>query len=469
MPSTPAQVLLLSDNARLVASLEGALAAIQPDSSGGPPERDWSCPGTPLEAASRGQFRLHRLARPEQLDRDLPDLLATIDAAVVDGTAPCFSNGQLERVLLALDRHQLGAVLLTQAPNECGMRNAECGIADRARTTARGHNSAVPNSALRIPNPIASPPGPDGYRERSTLGELPLVWTLPADQLDRLPATLRVIAGYQQVVRHLQREIRLFQRLDSRITGHFNEIDEEMRLAGRIQRDFLPKLLPGVGRARFAALYRPASWVSGDLYDVFRLDERHVGFYVADAVGHGMPAALLTMFVKRAMETKQVDESGYRLLAPQQTLAALNRALLEAGLSASQFTTAVYAILDVQTLELRFARGGHPHPIWLHRDGTTSEPQADGGLLGIFPEAQFAGAAARLAPGDKFILYSDGLESAFVRGEQLVNDQYRRHLESARLLPVEHMLNVLVDQMDRQAGSLNPRDDVTVVALEIAG
>ena len=50
---------------------------------------------------------------------------------------------------------------------------------------------------------------------------------------------------------------------------------------------------------QFHTLFRPASHVSGDLYDVMRLDEDHIGFYMADAVGHGMPAALLTMFIKR--------------------------------------------------------------------------------------------------------------------------------------------------------------------------
>ena len=273
---------------------------------------------------------------------------------------------------------------------------------------------------------------------------------------------------YQQALRGLQREIRLFQRLDNRLSGQFNEIDEEMRLASRIQRDFLPKRLPAVGRAQFATLYRPASWVSGDLYDVLRLDERHVGFYIADAVGHGMPAALLTMFIKRSMETKHIAESGYRLLAPEETMRSLNRALLEAGLSANQFTTAIYAVLDVKTLVVQFARGGHPHPLWLRHDGTVSEPQADGGLLGIFPDAEFARGQFQMAPGDKLILYSDGLETVFVDGEEPTSQAYRDRLRAAAHLPVERMLASLVDEMDRQIGSLNPRDDVTIVAMEIA-
>ncbi|MCG3179155.1 MAG: hypothetical protein BIFFINMI_01487 [Phycisphaerae bacterium] len=391
------QILLLSDNPQTVASLEGALRP--------------------------GQFRLHPLDRTDRLEQQIPSLLTTVDAAIVDGTAPLFSNGRLEKVLTLLDNNQLGAVVL--------------------------YNPAGPAPAFA--------------------GHLPLAWTVAVDNTRQLAATLKVIAGYQQVVRQLHREIKLFQRLDARLSGQFNEIDEEMRLASRIQRDFLPKQLPAVGPVQFATLYRPASWVSGDIYDVFRLDEKHVGFYVADAVGHGMPAALLTMFIKRSMETKQINPQGYQLLSPAQTMGVLNRALLEASLSTTQFTTAIYAIVNIETLEVRFSRGGHPHPLWLHADGTTTEPEVGGGLLGVFDDTEFELGTVQLAPGDKFILYSDGLETVFVEEGQVTSELYRERITAMRHLPAAHMLQQMVQEMDRQAGSLNPRDDVTLVVMDVAG
>lgn len=389
------QILLLSDNADMMASLEGALA--------------------------RGQFRLHRMDHVESLPDRLDELAGSIDAAIVDGTAPVFSNGQLDATLSALDQHQLGAVLLT------------------------------------------GPGGGNGDHEH-----LPLVWPVRVGDAERLAMTLEIIAGYQCVVRGLHREIRLAQRLDRRISGQLGEIDEEMRLASRIQRDFLPKRLPDVGPARFATLFRPATWVSGDIYDVFRLDEKHVGFYIADAVGHGMPAALLTMFIKRSMETKQIDDAGYSLLPPEQTMATLNAALVQAALSSNQFTTALYAILDVDDLTLQFARGGHPHPLWLKDDGSTVEPEAEGGLLGVFDDMEFSRCTVQLEPGDKFVLYSDGMETVFVDGDQFCTDLYRDYIEKVRHLSADEMLNDLVRHMDAQAGSLNPRDDVTLVVCEIA-
>ena len=67
---------------------------------------------------------------------------------------------------------------------------------------------------------------------------------------------------------------------------------EQLRMAGLVQRDFLPGQLPDSDRLRWAAAFLPAEWVSGDFYDIVRIDEQHIGFYIADVVGHGVPAAL---------------------------------------------------------------------------------------------------------------------------------------------------------------------------------
>lgn len=111
-------------------------------------------------------------------------------------------------------------------------------------------------------------------------------------------------------------ELEAMRRRDTTLEFYMRRLDEELRLAARVQQDFLPKSMPKVANVRFQTLFRPAAHVSGDLYDVMRLDESHVGFYMADAVGHGMPAALLTMFLKQALVTKDIFPGGYRLLEP---------------------------------------------------------------------------------------------------------------------------------------------------------
>ena len=97
-----------------------------------------------------------------------------------------------------------------------------------------------------------------------------------------------------------------------------DNLAEQLRMAGLVQRDFLPTKLPNCDQLQWATTFWPAEWVSGDIYDVARLDEQHIGFYIADVVGHGMPAALLTIFLKQTLIMRETTGNKYRIFSPAQ-------------------------------------------------------------------------------------------------------------------------------------------------------
>lgn len=270
----------------------------------------------------------------------------------------------------------------------------------------------------------------------------------------------------QDELRSLNEELELHRMRDHLLNNQMIRLDEELRLAAKIQRDFLPKSLPEVGRVRFNALFRPAGYVSGDLYDVMRLDENHVGFYIADAVGHGTPAALLTMFLKHALVTKEITDDGYRLLEPTQTMQKLNEALLEQHLSQSVFATAIYGFINTQTLELKFSCGGHPNPVVLSPDGQLRQLAASGGLLGIFPDEQYSGGHAQLAPGERLVLFSDGVEMSFTDERTLDTERWRSALTQHAGMATDKLLSNLSSQIDATTGSIEAKDDLTIVVVE---
>ncbi len=246
-------------------------------------------------------------------------------------------------------------------------------------------------------------------------------------------------------------------------------LSQELRLAARLQQDFLPRRLPEVGSARFGALFRPAFWVSGDMYDIMRLDETHVGFYVIDAVGHGRAAALLTMFIRRALQTKRITGAAYQIVPPHQTLAELNTDICHEDLSTGQFCTGVYCVLDSETMELTYGRAGHPEPVLLRADGTIESLPADGPLLGVFPEAEFESRTVHLAPGDRLLLYTDGAEDAlkqpdedFGHGKTFVHiaERYAR-------MSREEMLLQMTASLDIKYGLTHPNDDIAIVVMDI--
>jgi len=146
---------------------------------------------------------------------------------------------------------------------------------------------------------------------------------------DELIGRLAGLAAARPIIDQLQRENAMLRKFDSGLNNQMTQIDEEMRLAARLQSDFLPRKFPEVDNVRFNVFFRPASYVSGDIYDVARIDEDHVGFFVADAVGHGMPAALLTIFIKRTLQTKEMlPGGGYRIIKPDEALKHLNNELV---------------------------------------------------------------------------------------------------------------------------------------------
>ncbi|MFQ5589843.1 MAG: PP2C family protein-serine/threonine phosphatase [Phycisphaerae bacterium] len=278
-----------------------------------------------------------------------------------------------------------------------------------------------------------------------------------------------MIERYHFHFQRMEMELRTMERLGKRLHEHFQEFEQEMQLAGRLQRDFLPRIDGPIHNVHFATIYRPASWVSGDTFDVFRVDERYTGIYVADAVGHGMAASLLTMFIRRAIVPKQVHGDRYTVFSPSETMTALNDALVDQALPNCQFVTVCYCLFDHKNLTLQYARGGHPYPLLITAGGALSELKASGGLLGLARGQEFPTFETQMSAGDKLLLYTDGVELAFQRGNDgpLDTTAYRRVFEETAALPLTQMLREVEAKLDDDVGSLNPEDDITIAGFEV--
>jgi len=236
----------------------------------------------------------------------------------------------------------------------------------------------------------------------------------------------------------------------------------DLELARRLQVSFLPARLPEVGQARFAAHYQPLGAVGGDFYDVFRLDERRVGFYIADAIGHGVPSSLLTVYLKKAVVAKEIVPGGYRLLPPNEVLDRLNRDLIAQDLAELPFVTMAYGLLDTFSGELSLARAASPHPLII-RDGQTVEVwRLHGRPLGVF-DSDFELGRLQLGVGDRLVLFTDG---ALADSDAPDTDGLAPVLAAAG-----RVADGTLDQwITGLAAALGPpasqKDDITLLALE---
>lgn len=244
-------------------------------------------------------------------------------------------------------------------------------------------------------------------------------------------------------------------------------LKEQLRLAGLVQRDFLPAQLPNSAEVRWAATFQPAEWVSGDIYDIARIDEQHIGFYVADAVGHSVPAALLTIFVKQALQMRQTTGNSYRIFTPAEVVKNLNQRMTGQKLSGHQFVTCCYCLLNVKTRQLTLARAGHPYPILLRQGEPPRQLEARGSLLGIFENAEFTQEFVQLQPGDRLLLYSDGAESLIGR---LHDKEGFRYTEEFLAL-TEASITEIVDRLTEMAAHREVKpaelDDLTIIGLQL--
>lgn len=290
-----------------------------------------------------------------------------------------------------------------------------------------------------------------------------------------LATTLRTLGERQQLLHAVSRDLHLAQSSQGGLRGEMDKIHEELHLAAAVQRELLPRELPEVPGTTFGVIYKPMGYVSGDLYDVRKLDDRTVGFLIADAVGHGVPAALVTMALSRSLETRERRGDEWRVLEPAEVLNRLNREFCSRPHAAQRFATAVYGCIDLPTMRVTLAGAGHPPPLLL-RAGQRVRHETEGPLLGVFDDAIFDQVSFDLRPADTLVLYTDGLETAFptlesiTRSTTKANHEYIKHLEKMAVharegRPAEAAAHELSLALDHHSGSLHQIDDITVLAI----
>lgn len=285
-----------------------------------------------------------------------------------------------------------------------------------------------------------------------------------------LASMLYALAERQSAVDALAREISIAQRCHGGMRSQMDRIHEELHLAAAVQREFTSAPLPRIEGLEFGVLFRPVNFVSGDIYNVRSLGDGKAAFFMADAVGHGVPAALLTMVLTSSLNT---TEAG-KVLEPAEVLRQLNDRLCESCLGSGRFATALYGVIDSHTGEVKVAGAGHPWPVRVSRAGAT-EIKTEGPLLGVFPGAEFTQARLELGTGDTLLLYTDGFEAMFP-GRDDEEDEWagRGYLrELTRMVGGDRDLTQCVTELegllDEQSGSLHQADDITALVIAARG
>jgi len=237
----------------------------------------------------------------------------------------------------------------------------------------------------------------------------------------------------------------------------------EIEEARSIQRELLVREIPEFSGIEIAAEWQPAGALSGDVYDVMRFTDGSGGLMIGDAVGKGMPAALLASNLQATMRTLATEAS-----APGALMAGANESVC-GRLEHGRFVSMIYCRFDPANRKLRYANAGHPAAVLLRANGSVERLEDGGPVLGEFASPRFEECEVQLGARDRLILYTDGIsESLNKNGHEFGEAGVLRVAKEAMGLNSREFSRRLVEEAKRHSGG-RLKDDATVVVLSVVG
>ncbi len=344
---------------------------------------------------------------------------------------------------------------------------------------AKNGQGALTIAAKALPNLILLDimmPDIDGYEVCRKLKSNPATADIPVIFLSALGETEDKVKGLQlgavdyitkpfqpaEVIARVNTHLTI-HRLKNEVENQKDQLEHELEVVSEVQRKLLPKQLPAIDGFKLAAHYETSRYAGGDYYDVIELPENRWGFLIADAEGHSAPAAVLmamTCALFRAYPDSPAD--------PAAVLKYLNQHLCK--VAEPSFMTALYAVYDTRQQTMQIARAGHPQPmIYRFSEKKAIELNCDGVYpLGIEPyEIEIPVTETKLEPGDRFLVYTDGLTERF-------NLQGKAYGEQRLLIPLsteeadapQAVIGEIMADVEKFSGG-HPADDDQALLLGI--
>lgn len=241
----------------------------------------------------------------------------------------------------------------------------------------------------------------------------------------------------------------------------FLRFQEEMRLAGEIQRNLLPKMAPEISGYQIAGRSIPAKDVGGDYYDFIPIEDDRLAFCLGDVSGKGMPAAMLMANVQATLRGLTAPSITSKICIER------SNTLLHKSTDPQKFVTLFYGILNTQTNELCYCNAGHDNPFLLSSDGKVKRLQTGGIVLGFVPQFTFAEEKIPFQKGDLLVLYSDGITEAMNDKEEEFGEERLKELMIAnRHESAEQIIGKILETIEAHVGSVPQMDDMTMVVLK---
>jgi sigma-B regulation protein RsbU (phosphoserine phosphatase) len=235
----------------------------------------------------------------------------------------------------------------------------------------------------------------------------------------------------------------------------------EIEEASATQRGLLPRQIPAFPGYDISAAWRPAGAVSGDYLDVLKLNPDNLALCVADVIGKGVPAALLMSNVQAAVRALAGE-----MLPTGDLCGRINR-IVANNLGTGKFITFFYGVIDAARRRLSYTNAGHCEPMLIRANGECLRVNHGGVVLGVFPDWSYKEEHVDLAPGDRLVLFTDGItEIQNPEGQEFGEDRLMEVLAANRRLSAESMQQRVMAAIAEFSGGNFP-DDATLIVTAI--
>lgn len=267
----------------------------------------------------------------------------------------------------------------------------------------------------------------------------------------------------------LAKSNKILENLNGRMT-------RDLDAAAKIQHSLLPSKTIETDRAQFAWKYLPCDELAGDFLNYFRLDDDHIALFVVDVSGHGVASSLLSVTVGRVMTPDigsssllaQTNESGETIITPPAEVAAeLNRRFPMED-QGNLYFTMVYAVLNLKTLELRYASAGHEAMVHIPAGQAPRMLHAEGFAIGWMEDIEYDETVVQLAPGDRLYLYSDGIPEALdVNLDEYDDTRMLELMQRCRPQSIGESVETICSEIQHWCRINGPRDDISILGIDL--
>lgn len=257
---------------------------------------------------------------------------------------------------------------------------------------------------------------------------------------------------FRDVTRERKLELELIER------------NKKMRRDLDVARKIQEKILPEAGNKYnldIDYVYSPSEMLSGDIFDIFSIDEDHLGIYIADVSGHGVSASMMTMFIRQSMRSIKDEIS-----SPSKALKELQSQFHKLNLEVDKYFTIFYGVFNKSTYEFRYSNAGHNClPMVYSQEGDISLLELKGyPILSLFEEVNYDEKKLFLEKDDKILLYTDGITEVRNKdGEEFGVEGIVKLIEENRSVSVLEIEDIII-----RFSWGEQEDDIAIVLLNVS-